>query len=267
MISARGFRGTGGAVVHARSLLIGMLSMVIFIVSLAACSTPPGSSPIFSEGGALAADKRRFDEAAGRWLVSFTPRDDSVLLAFMFRKWEGPWAPEEFLLKGKKARVDRRLSEKISLEKGRENVWDVLGQGLYVPDYQVTYGAAFYRDRKGIRLIALEGPHFASDTIILSSESKHPARLVKGDFAGLRTNSGITLGTSAQRLRKLLGAPSARHSFREYEILWFLQKPTHQPSLGPGHPPYKQGYAAAYALKRKKVVEIWLHLWSTERSG
>jgi len=68
--------------------------------------------------------------------------------------------------------VGASLSEVIGVRDGMPGVWDVLGWGLYLPDYLgLGAGADFYRDKKGVRLIALQGAHLACDTIILSSES------------------------------------------------------------------------------------------------
>jgi hypothetical protein len=186
-----------------------------------------------------------------------------VILAFAQCRWGTPEPPIGFLLSGEKKSVDTRLGDSIYVTKDKGNVWDVLGEGLLMPEYlgnALGLGANFYRDRHRIRLIALWGSHFGSDTVILSAESRHEALLVDEDLGALRTESGIGLGDSGDRLADVLGNPSARDDSAEYEIHWYLGE-VQEEDVG------RYACASAYALKEDRVVEIWLHVWSPDPHG
>jgi len=190
----------------------------------------------------------------------------SVVLSLL-NKWSGGWPSpaREFLDSGDKEAVDTQVANVVAVgvHEDMANPWDILGDGLRAKDYldDDYYGAYFWRDDRGIRLIALEGPHFACDTLVLSTESDHPARLIGEDLSAYRTEAGVYLGCPAREAREKLGRPSRVDIDGEYGIGWYLQRPQEQ--RHPGMPLYRSGYAAAYALKQDRVVEIFLHYWDT----
>ena len=198
-----------------------------------------------------------------------TPDNSSVILAFACEKWRVPWPRDEFLATGRKPEVDTRLGDRLSIaEDSPAGVYDVLGEGLLFPDFAGSpygFGADFYQDHKGVRLIAIAGAYGGSDTIILSARSKHAARPISEDLAALRTDSGIGLGDPAARVLKILGEPSARHEFGDYEIYWYIG-PLHEATVAPGRAVH-WGYVAAYAVEDDQVVEIWLQIWSPDPVG
>jgi hypothetical protein len=182
----------------------------------------------------------------------------------MFRRWGNPYPPEPeaFLAKGRKTMVDRGLAKDLG-SRAPDYPWDALGEGNYVGNYLDDTGAHFYRDGSGLRLIALDGPEFGCDTIILSAVSRHPARLVSRDFRKLRTDCGIGIGDTESRVRERAGKPSEHNRFGEYQIFWYLARPHSfiEPVL---RRRYSAGEDAAYALRKGKVVEIWLYQWDTQ---
>jgi len=155
----------------------------------------------------------------------------------------------------------------VGVHEDMANPWDILGDGLRAKDYMDDdyYGAYFWRDEREVRLIALEGPHFGCDTLVLSAESDHPARLIDENLSDFRTEAGVYLGCPALKVRETLGPPSRVDSHGQYTVWWFLQRPQEQ--RHPGMPPYRSGYAAAYALREDRVVEIFLHCWDTMPVG
>jgi len=62
------------------------------------------------------------------------------------------------------------------------------------------------------------------------------------------------------RLADVLGNPSARDDFAEYEIHWYLGE-VQEEDVG------SYACASAYELKEDGVVEIWLHVWSPDPHG
>jgi hypothetical protein len=246
-------------------LLVGLRSALAYQHPHAASIAPDGytmASAEFKEHRGAAAEQ---GESVGR----FTRQRrscadlmyDSVLITFACRTWGCIQPPLDLLMTGKRHVVDTQLGPALSVMKKKGNVWDVLGEGIFVEDYTGTErGAEFYRDPSGVRLIALEGPHFASDTIILSRQSTHAAKLVASDLGRLRTESGIGLGDTERRVRGILGQPSRTDEFGDYCILWYLGQVRRRGEA-------RYGLAAAYVLKGGAVVEVWLHVWSPDRSG
>jgi hypothetical protein len=104
--------------------------------------------------------------------------------------------------------------------------------------------------------------------MILSSLSEHPAGLVAKDLTALRTESGVGLGDSRDRLIQLLNEPSFASEFAEYDILYYLGNPFRfELRSGPRAGEVDLvGWSAVYALRESRVVEIMLHSWSTESS-
>ena len=249
----------------ARGVGAGVILAALLVV--VAHASMHGKGQAKGRPAARAVVPRRFDSRTARWSAPFTPTEDSVLLALMFGRWQWPSAPDEFLAKGNKRTVDQGFPSFVTVAQlpNRPDVWTVPGKGLRVDDYLGDRGGVFHCDREGVRLIALESTVFSCDTIILSAVSRHAARLGKRDYRRLHTDLGVRLGDSARRLRRLVGAPSRRDRFEEYEILWYLGEP--KPVVVPGSSPFREGAAAAYALKQGKVVEIWLHYWNTEKLG
>lgn len=218
-----------------------------------------------------------------------TPQEDSVLLSSMVREWGHPRIPTDLLATGTKTDVDTDLGlalsevpapyvitdpdfdtdreSELSLRDGTPHPWEVLGRGLYVIHYPGSpAGAHFYCDESETRLIALEGPHFGCDTMILSTVSRHPARLLVEDLTALRTESGVGLGNSRDRLIQLLGEPSCTSEIGEYEILYYLGKPFRfeiRSGVRAGEVDLV-GWSAIYAVRESRVVEIMLHSWSTK---
>ncbi len=91
---------------------------------------------------------------------------------------------------------------------------------------------------------------------------------MKGSLTKLRTESKIGLGDSEKRVLKLLGHPTQRDKFKGYSILWYVQKPKHVVKWEEGFKhEWEEGRAAAYALKKGAVVEIWLQEWDTQAGG
>lgn len=185
----------------------------------------------------------------------------SVFQAYMEQVWESSIPPLYFLIRGRKASVDKQLGEAMTTEFMDAGPVELFGEGLKDGDNH------WYRDANGIRLMA-HVPSL-SDTIILSAESTHAAHLVDANFAGLRTESGIGLGDSEERVVKAAGDSSFEEQFGDYKILWYLKRPdvsSDPPDMEDGGI-YVRGNAAAYALKHNRVVEIWLHIWSSETFG
>ena len=201
--------------------------------------------------------------------IGLTSTDYSVVRAFNYRKWRSPWPPDDFLRAGDKPRVDQQLGAWGS-QMGGKGLED-LGEGLTI--VYLSGVDRVYRDAAGIRLIAVE--HTWLDTLILSAANKHAAELVKRDLGHLRTESGVGLGDPMDRVEKLWGEPShrTRYQFGDYYILWYIAEPEHQVVVYDYDSPtdrefeFDTGNAAALALKDGKVVEIWLHGWSTDAGG
>jgi hypothetical protein len=254
---------------RARRLARGVGAGVILAALLVVATPAPmhGRGQAKGRPRASAMAPRRVSERQRRWPVPFTPTGDSVLLGFASHTWGLPWVPDEFLARGNKRTVDQGFPSFVTVAQlgGEPDVWTALGNGLRVEDYLGGQGGEFHRDRSGVRLIALESPVFSCDTIILSAVSRHAARLGKRDYRRLHTDLGVRLGDSPRRLRRLVGAPSRRDRFEEYEIHWYLGRP--RPVVVPGSSPFREGAAAAYVLRQGKVVEIWLHYWTTEKLG
>ncbi|MBI3910184.1 MAG: hypothetical protein HY320_04540 [Armatimonadetes bacterium] len=231
--------------------------------------SPAPATPPPATASAVSPEKEQADpiqDLAADWQPPvLTPKRHSVILAFAQWRWGVYKAPFEFCSKGRQARVDVGFGKSISLREGHDP-WDVLGRGLRALLYpgEELSGAQFYRDRRGRRLILLEGPCFATDTIILSSESRHPAHRMNRDFGRLRSDRGIGLGHTRGRVLQRLRSPSARYRFGRYEILWYLGKPRR---VRCGDQRFLEGRTAAYALKKGRVVEIWVQCWSNERHG
>jgi len=200
------------------------------------------------------------DPEDGDVLATYT-----VVRAFAFNRWGWPGPPKDFLLAGTKTAVATRLG-KYTFQAGDERLPD-LGEG--VTGWCFGGSERLYRDVRGIRLLTEE--YIWTDTLILTAKNHHPAQLVDQDFAKLRTDSGIALGDSEERLLQRLGVPSQRDEFGEYDILWYLEKPQHVVEAVPESEwpdyEYDEGHAAAYALENGEVVEIWLHEWTTEVLG
>jgi len=181
--------------------------------------------------------------------------DYSVVRAFMRSRWRSARLPNDVVSAGRKPRVDGRLGA-WTLDTGPE-----LGRGVEVPTEVAP--DEVYRDRHGVRLIVQGNPWYAE--FILSSVCKHAATLVRRDLRRLRTESGIGLGDADKQVLKRAGPPSRQDTFHGYHLLWYLQKPKHVVSKDRGE--YDEGGAAAYVLRRGKVVEIWLYKWDTQVGG
>jgi hypothetical protein len=189
--------------------------------------------------------------------------DYSVVRAYIAHEWESfPSPPVEFFLTGTRPAVDQRLGT-WTFQVGNDDGLPDLGQGVVVSVFPVM--DALYKDARGIRLVAAQGTWL--DTLILSAQNTHDARLVDRDLSSLRTESGIGLGDSQARVLDVLGSPSCRYRFGEYEILWYLQKPRQYTVAHLGNREFSDGHVAAYALANDRVVEIWLHEWTTEPAG
>ncbi len=185
--------------------------------------------------------------------------DYSVVRAFIYAQWGFVMPEEDFLRSGRKAHVDARIGPWTFNEPER---LPGLGGGL-----EVSYNAGWdrvYRDRHGVRLIVQANAW--SDGLILTTECRHPGALVQRDLRSLQTGSGLRLRDTETRTLKLLGRPSRRDSFRGYDILWYVEKPKRVVSDG-GAYEYTVGRAAAYALKKGRLVEIWLLEWDTQAGG
>jgi hypothetical protein len=177
----------------------------------------------------------------------------SVVRAFMEETWRGP-RNESRLFPGTQARVDTHLGPwTLSVDDPR---LEGLGSGLLV---RYLGGSDYlYRDVRGVRLII--ATRSRPDELILSAQCTYAGKLVRRDLRRLRTESGVGLGDSRRRVLARLGKPSRKDYFQGYGILWYLSKPRRVDE-------HDEGNVAAYVLKRGKVVEIWLHLWSNERIG
>ncbi len=143
------------------------------------------------------------------------------------------------------------------LDAVRPDAGNNIGEGYvaYKADGDV-YGAHFYRDRTGSRLVLFDGPYGGIDEAILSRISRHPAKLVKRNLSDLRTGPGVGLGDTERQVLDNMGSPSESDHYHGYHILWYLSEPEDDR----GH---KAGDAKAIALSRGHVVEIWLESWST----
>ena len=194
--------------------------------------------------------------------LGLTSPDYSVVRASIVHEWQWfPTPPVAFFLTGTRPDVDQRLG-KWTFQVGNDEL-PGLGPGVTVSVFPVS--DILYKDARGIRLVAAQGVWL--DTLILSATNRHDAKLVHRDFSSLRTESGIGLGDSQARLLTVLGSPSVRCRFEGYEILWYLQKPRHYTLDTLGNREFSTGHAAAYAFKKERIVEIWLHEWTTEPAG
>ncbi len=197
------------------------------------------------------------DERTGRVQSTY-----AVVRGFCFRTWGWRSPDEDFLLTGAKPNVDTKLGQWTFAEGGKALAG--VGKGLQL--WCGGGGAEHrYRDASGTRLLAEEGVEI--DTLILTQRSPYDAQLVKRDLSSVATESGIQLGDSRERVVAVLGDASRISRFPPYEILWYLGKPTHEHPGYPDHPDYDWDHAAAYAFEKGRVVEIWLHFWSTEACG
>jgi len=190
----------------------------------------------------------------------------TVVRGFCCQKWGSPSPSKEFLFAGKEPVVDKKLGKWFfqGVAGSPPLVLDDLGQGM--EGHCFGGKEHLYRDAQGIRLIVEEC--ISVDTLILTARHKAPAKVVDRELGNIRTASGIGLGDSEARLLEVLPTPSQRDTFGGYEILWYLEKPQHVVHSLPGEDyEYDEGHAAAYALENREVVEIWLHLWSTEAPG
>jgi len=190
----------------------------------------------------------------------------TVVRGFCCQKWGSPCPSKQFLFAGKKPVVDKNLGKWAfqGVAGPPPHVLEDLGQGM--EGHCFGGKEHLYRDAQGIRLIVEE--YISVDTLILTARHKAPAKLVDQDLGSIRTASGLGLGDSEARVLEVLAKPSQRDTFGGYEILWYLEKPQHVVHSLPGEDyEYDEGHAAAYALENRELVEIWLHLWTTEAPG
>ncbi len=167
-------------------------------------------------------------------------------------------------LQGTSETVDTQLGDWSFLGGGEEGL-PGLGEGVPV-GYRGQIDR-LYRDHHGTTLIA--GEEFDIDTLILSTVNTFPAQLVDRDLTGLRTERAIGIGDPVDTLVGVLGAPTREDEIEGYRVLWYVSRPEHVVVTRNGKPSieYDRGNVAAYALKDGRVVEIWLHEWTTEPRG
>ena len=188
----------------------------------------------------------------------------TIVRAYCVATWGWPRPDKSFLLTGEKEIVDTELGEWTFGQGGRGLLG--LPKGLEAPCFGCIEWR--YRDATGTRLLAEDG--ISIDTLILTEHSSYDAQLIPVDVGAVASTSGVALGDSRERVEKLLGTPSQVSEFGRYDILWYLGRPEHHAVLSPPDfpsRPYDEGVAAAYALEQNKVVELWIHAWTTEALG
>jgi len=247
------------------------LSVLILIFALAVwcIDASPSRWPLL-DGSPQSASRPSWESAA---------RSQTVILAYINQRWNpnDPWTrgrgvtgswpgiPDAFFLKGKKPSVDVSMSPLLT-DKSRDNPREELGRGQAAyqswPDFDC---AALYRDKTGVRLYLHFSPQFdgALQDVIVSKISRHRARLVRQDLAGLRVPPGLRLGDTRGRVEHALGQPSERDRFGQYDIAFYLQRPVPLPD-SPGK---VYANAEAFVYRAGKIVEIWIRYWSTGKMG
>jgi hypothetical protein len=212
----------------------------------------------------------------------FSSYEDAVMLAYMNHRWHrqddltvGPgtlgfWPdiPDTFFLKGTKQAVSDEFRPLIVKGKTSSDVTDEIGEGQRA--YQSAPEdscASVYRDKTGVRLFLNYEPmfHGGFGAVLLSNVSRHPAKRIRQNLARLRTGEGLRLGDTQTRVERRLGSPSERDRFGGYDIVFYLEKP--QKIAGSSQVNARQGNAQAFMYRAHKVVEIWMVIWTTERSG
>jgi hypothetical protein len=202
---------------------------------------------------------------------------DGALLTYTTRRWwrkyDGApeWSyectfypPEALVARGQARRVDRMFGG-YGVGNFGQTVFDALGGS--VADYaeEMGSGAHFYRDRSGLRLLALhEGECQAEIALVVSSVSRHAAKPVRLDLSLRRTEHGLTIGSTKRKLLARLGTPSHTGRVDDYEVLWYFGRPEW---ISVPDQRFRMGYCAGYALKDGRIVEIMLYCRSTERHG
>jgi len=232
-------------------------------VAAAICSLPvwPGSR---TGGHAVSvahanASTARHGVAAGQRDEKHLPSVDySVIAALKYRVGDY----ELSRISRYAARVDVRLGPgKVSFEGA---LFPGLEKGVAVDHEAESAMDLVYQDKHGVRLIQRDV--FCYSALILSTTCRHAGKLVRRDLRSLRTESGVGLGDTEKRVLRRLGPPSRRDRFEGYEILWYIGRPRHV-VREKGEWKYDEGHNAVYALKKGKVVEIWLEAWDTQARG
>ena len=227
---------------------------------------PPDSAAGVTAGKSISSDRAgtRKGQVSDYWRspasLGLLSVDYSIVRAFVEETWRGA-VPDSVLNSGTRPRVDDHLDRWTFQDAG--NGLSRLGVGRVIP--YLGGVERIYRDNHGTRLIAEE--HTWTDTLILSSKCRHDGQLVRANLGQVRTSSGLQLGDRERSLVSRLGQPDRTDRFKGYRILWYLSRPERAAFPGPDAGDYEFGNVAAYAVRDAKVVEIWLHAWSTDEGG
>ncbi len=204
---------------------------------------------------------------------------DGVLLAYAARRWWSAhdggreWYLEQFLFPpdrvaraGRARRVDRTFGGFGVGNYWTRDVWRAYGTGS--PEYD-TPGqgpvARWYRDLSGLRLAVMELPVIGAQRgLLVSSVSRYHGQRIRVNLRDRRTEHGLRLGSTRASLTRRLGTPSHTGRVGQYDVAWYFGRPKWSSSPWQR---YLAGYCSGYAFKGRRIVEIMLYCWSTEKLG
>ncbi len=251
-------------------------ALVTLTLGIVACATPmvgPLAWHLPQTGVDNGALERRGSQPPRKKATTI----DGALLTYIARRWwpksDGApewnyectfYPPHALVSRGTARRVDRMFGGYGVGDVGK-TVFHALGGG--VEDYAEDMGSGgdFYRDRSGLRLLALHhGGCGAEIALVVSSVSRHAAKPVRLDLSLRRTEHGLAIGSTKRELVARLGTPSHTGRVDAYEVLWYFGRPEWVSVPGQR---FQMGYCAGYALRDGRIVEIMLYCWSTEKHG